>query len=76
MISWSGMMVIDDKRANIGIRNKWRALAATLIEDEYVGRVIGFYQSALRRAVDRVAFAQQMHVNQFLSKTKEYQSVA
>lgn len=51
-------MVIDDERADVWVRDKWRTLAATLIEDEDVSRMIGFHQSALGRAVDCVAFAQ------------------
>lgn len=69
-------MVVDDQRADVGIRNKWRALAAALIKDEDVGRMVGFHGSALRRAVDVGAFAQYMDVDQIFSKTKEYQSVA
>jgi hypothetical protein len=75
-IGWSGMMVVDDERADIRIRNEWRTLAAALIEDEDVGWVIGFHESALGRAVDVVAFAQYVDVDQILSKAKEYQSVA
>jgi hypothetical protein len=56
-IGRSGMMVVDDERADFGVRNKWRALAAALIEDEDVGWVIGFHESALRWAVDVGAFA-------------------
>ena len=47
-----------------------------MIEDEDVGRVIGFHESALRRAVDVGAFAQYMDVDQIFSKAKEYQSMA
>jgi translation initiation factor IF-3 len=46
-IGWSGMMVIDNKGENIGIRDKWRALTAALIEDEDVGRMVSFHQSTL-----------------------------
>lgn len=70
------MMVVNDERANIGIRNQWRALAAALIEDEDIGRMIGFHESALRRTVDVGAFAQYVDVDQIFSKAKEYQSVS
>jgi hypothetical protein len=62
-IDWSGVMVVDDERADIGIRNEWRALATALVKDEDVGWVIGFHESALRRIVDVGAFAQYVNVN-------------
>lgn len=56
-------MVVDDERADIGIRNEWRALATALVKDEDVGWVMGFHESALRRIVDVGAFAQYVNVN-------------
>lgn len=47
-----------------------------MIEDEDVGWVIGFHESALRRAVDVGAFAQYMNIDQIFSKTEKYQGVA
>ena len=69
-------MVVDNERADIGVRDEWRALAAALIEDEDIGRIISFHENALRRAVDVGAFAQYMDVDHIFSKTKEYQCVA
>jgi len=70
------VVVVNDERADIGVRDEGRALAAALVEDEDVGWMIGFHESALGRAVDVGAFAQYMYVDQVFSKTKEYQSVA
>jgi hypothetical protein len=74
-IGRSGMVVVYHKRAHFGIRDNWRALAAALVEDENVGRIMGFHESALGRAVDCVAFAQQMDFDQIFLKAKKYQSV-